>query len=178
MKYNLPLLALSIALVSTAVSQTVSTQVEKTKTTSVEQSPTQATVAVQSTEKSRTSTGTLSGVDPSQLTLTLSSPESASPLRFNYSDETKFFDGEGQALTPEALESGSDVKLTYVQAGTTLIAVKAVVSKPEPAPVVATEQVVVTPPPAVVVERVVVTKPTPSPVLEEETTTTTTTNTP
>ena len=177
MKHNLPLLALGIALVSTAVSQTVSTQVEKTKTTSVEQSPTQATVAVQTTEKSKTSTGTLSGVDPSQLTLTLSSPESASPLRFNYSDETKFFGGEGQALTPEALESGSDVKLTYVQAGTTLIAVKAVVSKPAPEPVVTTEQVVVTPPPAVVVERVV-TQATPSPVLEEETTTTTTTTTP
>lgn len=146
-----------------ALAQTQTTTVSKT----VSSPP---TVTSQKIENAKHSTGQLSSVDLAQKTLSLSSPDSASPLRFSYSDETKFSDSEGQALTPQALESGSDVDLTYVQAGTTLIAVKGVFSKP-----VVTERVTA---PVITEHRVIVVKPAPAPAMVEETSSTTTTTSP
>ncbi len=161
-------LYLTVALlsISSLVAQTQTTTVKKT----VEQAP---TVATQNTEQTKTFTGTLSGVDPAQSTLTLSSEGSSSPLRYSYSDNTKFYDDDGHALTPQALESGSIAKLTYLQTGTTLVVVKAIFSKP--APPVVTEQVVAASPP-VIVRKTIVVQPTPAYMVEETTTTTTTTN--
>lgn len=150
-----------------ALAQTQTTTVSKT----VSSPP---TVTSQKIENAKHSTGQLSSVDLAQKTLSLSSPDSASPLRFSYSDETKFSDSEGQALTPQALESGSDVDLTYVQAGTTLIAVKGVFRKSKP---VVTERVAEIAP-VVTEHHVIVVKPAPAPAMVEETSSTTTTTTP
>lgn len=114
---------LSVALSANGFSQTQ-------QTTRVSQTVTAPpAITSQTTEQAKHSTGQLSSVDLTLKTLSLSSPDSASPLRYSYSDETKFFDGDGQALTPQSLESGSDADLTYVQAGTTLIVIKGVFSK-------------------------------------------------
>lgn len=130
----------------------------------------ETSAVTQQTEKAKIFTGTLSGVDPSQSTLTLSSKESASPLRYSYSDSTKFFDGDGHALTPQALEAGSKATLTYLQTGTTLVIVKGIFTKPAPAMV--TEIAVEAP--VTQVRKTIVVQPTPASMVEETTTTTVT----
>ena len=171
MTKELHLLAAACLLSATSIfAQTQ--QITTTTAQTVEQPP---TVVTESTEQAKSFTGTLVTVEPSLRTLSLSSKESDSPLRYNYGDETKFFDADGNALTPEALESGSVAELTYIQAGTSLVIVKGVFSKPVE-PVVTqqmtAEQVVVQPKPA----KVIVVQPTPATVMEESTSTTTVTS--
>ena len=154
-----------------------SAQVQQT-TTSTETVETGPVVSTQTVEKSKASLGTLSGVDPSQKTLTLSTKESSSPLRYSYSDETKFFDGESNALTPEALESGSVAEITYVQAGTTLVVTKAVFTKPAIIVQPVTEVVPVVPVVTKTITKTIIVKPVVAPSMVEENTTTTTTTKP